>query len=150
MNKLLLVALLMLSACADAPQTSGNQVTHATFGDIVYRQMTGKVGYHMTADPADYGHYAGGTPCTPDETIELTAPEGGRTYAGTLPPGLAAGGDAAHGRLVFEGTPRQAGDWDIQVTDHGLYCLGPRGNHGAPGGGDFGDRTGALRIHIDP
>jgi hypothetical protein len=151
MKNVFLIALLMLSGCAEASQTSSNHAAVATtFGSMVYRPINGKVGYHITANPADYGNYSGGTPCAPGEYGEMTISKGGRTVEGTLPPGLTAS-DGSHGHLMFEGTPRQAGDWDVQVTDHGLYCTGGAlGNHGPSGGGDYGDRTGTLRIHIDP
>ena len=124
----------LLYGCSTTPnQTS--QAAPATFTGLHLHPTNGYVGYHMVS----HGAYdAASIPCAADQHPGRESV----SVIGTLPPGLLAP-DASQGRNLFEGTPQQAGDWDVQVTDHGCHCM--------PGGTvNYGDRTAAVHFHIDP
>jgi hypothetical protein len=141
MKNLSLIALLLLSGCAEASQSSSYSPPATTFSGLYFSPTNGKVGYHMLSN-----NYFQQSPCAANEHATVGLAEGGITTVGTIPPGLMAP-DASQGRFVFEGTPRQAGDWDVTVTEHYLTCSSV---HGADGPKNYGDVTTTVHFHIDP
>ena len=110
----------------------------ASFVGAYFHPTNGRVGYHMTSR---YDFQA--TPCRPDEHPHLAD----ITLKGTLPPGVTAPGSAGNGTPNFEGTPRQAGDWEVYVTMMDLTCTA---TFGVAGPVDYGNLTIAVGFHIDP
>lgn len=131
-----------LTGC-DTPQATTAQSAPTTFSGLYFTPTNGRVGYHMVSN-----NYFPVSPCREDEHISVDADVGGITVKGQVPPGLAAP-DVSVGRFGFEGTPRQAGDWEVEVTLHDLYCNGSRGPR-FHNGRTWGDRTTMVHFHIDP
>jgi len=148
MKYLMLVALFMLSSCADASQTGGNwgnsggnQAATKSFAGLYFSPTSGKVGYHMVSN-----NFISQSPCAADEGY--SAGSGGSrggpvSVEGIVPPGLMPP-DALQGRYGFDGTPRQAGDWDVKVTYRYLHCGSKVVGEDAP------DLTTTVHFHIDP
>jgi len=146
MKHLSLLFFLMLAGCADGSQgnwsnSGGNQTAAKSFAGLYFSPTSGKVGYHMLST-----NFFSQTPCATNEHPTVGLAEGGITATGTIPPGLMAP-DASQGRFGFEGTPRQAGDWDVTVTEHYLTCSSVPGSDGST---NFGDVTTTVHFHIDP
>ncbi|HEY3813776.1 MAG TPA: hypothetical protein VGL66_11170 [Caulobacteraceae bacterium] len=126
-------AVFLLSGSA-AFATNGSTV----FAGLYFSPTNGKVGYHMVAH-----NYWTKDPCnTPAEHIIMSD----YTVVGTVPPGLQSPGMAT-GLFNFEGTPRQAGDWEVKVTAHDVTCA-PAGT--ATRGVNYGDFVTTVKFHIDP
>jgi hypothetical protein len=138
---LLLISCGLLYGCAN-PSSQTTQYAPATaFAGLYFSPTNGKVGYHMVSD-----NFFSQNPCTKDEFASVGKAEGGITTAGTIPPGLMPP-DVTQGRFTFEGTPRQAGDWDVTVTMHYLSCAKA---HNSDGPVNYGDQTATVHFHIDP
>ncbi|HLJ63829.1 MAG TPA: hypothetical protein VKT70_06975 [Stellaceae bacterium] len=127
----------ILAACttssSEAVDDSAFGYTAPNFEGGYFSPTNGRVGYHMVAT----SHFHR-TPCgRPNDGISSSS----WTITGTVPPGLSAP-DPAIPTFVFEGTPRQAGDWTITFTWHHLSC--------ASRPEDFGDVSYPVNFHIDP
>jgi hypothetical protein len=139
-GKLIAIALL----CCCALQTSkvlafGRKPAPRTpFSQGYYEPAIGRVGYHMVSFPTWYRSDEPGTPCSPGFTdVSLDS--------GTVPPGLVGPySNAQEWSSKFEGTPRQPGDWQLQVTLYGIHCRQGSDQQ------DYGNRTIQVHLHIDP
>lgn len=103
------------------------------FSRISFDNTTGKVGYHMTVPNGGYNDDV-----PPECNHKISNVYASSTVEGDIPPGLTWSGDHA----LFEGTPRQPGDWDLTVVMHGIHCKGSDIN--------FGDHRIPVHFHIDP
>lgn len=124
-----------------APCSASAAVAPAGFAGGSFTPANGRIGYHMISQ---FGFQV--EPCTSDQHVHVTD----ITVTGTLPPGLTPAGLAAHGgngTPNFEGTPRQAGDWQVVATLHDLSCSSV---YGAGGSVDYGDFVIPVMFHIDP
>jgi hypothetical protein len=140
MRNLSLIALLLLSACADAQQTGGNQPPAKTFAGLYFSPTSGKVGYHMVSK-----NLVSQDPCSGNFSIGDYGSRGpGFSVEGLVPPGLTAP-DAAKKQFAFEGTPRQAGDWDVKVTMRYIHC-----GYGGGAKDTDPDLSTDVHFHIDP
>jgi hypothetical protein len=118
------------------------------FSHIEFAPLKGRVGYHMVSETSvDYNDLPAGRLCF------VNGANDGMTRAwetsGTRPPGLIVPGDddpSSPGNMTthIEGTPRQAGDWNLTVTIHHAHCAQGSDQR------DYGDRTIEVNIHIDP
>src|SRR5258706_8037161 len=123
------LALFVLSGCADLYWAATGQPSvfgkgykaekpepyrpGTKFYGLYYSPTDGRVGYHLVSNnlfretPSD---------CKPGPLSDLTA-------TGTAPPGITVAGESRPDGTRspnFEGTPRQAGDWDVTVTMYGV------------------------------
>lgn len=126
-----LVCLAVIGATSASAQIARPRAPAAP-PSLSFSPTTGKVGFHMAAY-----NYIAQTPCQHT---------GVRSFAvtGALPPGLTPP-DVGAGRLGFEGTPGQPGDWDAVVVAHGVACF-----DGGVEGAFIGDLTTRVHFHIDP
>lgn len=136
MHKLVPVVVVMLLAGfaleLNAQPSSGEPFTRTYFSPTTLR-----VGYHVSI-----GHHVyhddkpqGFRTCKPIADGQYT------TMRGILPPGLTFDPRQQSGGIIF-GTPRQPGEWLLQITF---------GRIGCPGGeGGVYERTVPLRIQVEP
>jgi len=94
---------LALAAC------DGPSAPVARGSSLHYTQTVGRVGYHFVSHQQTSGH-------DPMNLCEGFS-EGAKITSGIVPPGL-----RMDIRGTFEGTPRQPGEWDVEVTLYGWYC----------------------------
>ena len=106
------------------------------FGGFHFSSTNGRVGYHLVARP-----FFPQNPCRPDEEIYLS----GMSVSGTLPPGIAP--PTYPTNMGFEGTPRQAGNWSVEVTVKDMSC---GRSLGMPGPRNYGDFSTIVNFQIDP
>jgi len=119
----------VLTACAGARAP----VARVPFSQGFFEPTMGRVGYHMVSEMKWHASDEPTPRCVPTSS-------GNEDVNGTPPPGLAYD----QSNLEFEGTPRQAGDWSVRVTTHGMHCgMGPDQQN-------YGDRTITINFHIDP
>jgi hypothetical protein len=102
------------------------------FSHMYFEGTTGKVGEHLVGYIQTYeDDLPAGMPCA-------SAPFGGIEVEGTLPPGI----EMPAGKTEFEGTPYQAGVWEVTVVWHDIGCTqGPDQNR-------YGDRRIPVRFTI--
>jgi hypothetical protein len=108
-----------------------------TFNHIVFNSTNGRVGYHMFAS---FGVYDWDEPTGVNATCHPAV--GNLSVAGTLPPGLTL--QTAAQAYGFDGTPRQPGDWTVNVTIDRIACKA------GPDQTVYGPRNVAVHFHIDP
>jgi hypothetical protein len=108
-----------------------------TFNHMNFSNTNGRVGYHMFAA---FGVPTWDEPTGDNATCHPGA--GDWIVAGTVPPGLALQ-QVPYG-YGFDGTPRQPGDWTVNVTIGHIQCKE------GPNQTDYGPRTVSVHFHIDP
>jgi hypothetical protein len=104
---------------------------------MTFSNTNGRVGYHMFAKLSMYDWDL------PTGNWDTCDPATGQpwTTVGTIPPGLALVSTGEHG---FDGTPRQPGDWTVDVTIGRVACMQ------GPDHADYGPKTVEVHFHIDP
>ena len=100
------------------------------FRKVYWEPTNGRVGYHMVATNKYLPSEA------PDANCKLHV--SAVKIDGKLPPGMIA----TNGGLVFEGTPRQPGEWAVRATLTGLTCAGEYES--------YGDRVVDVTFKITP
>lgn len=134
-------ATLCTLSCFSGSLAAAAAAEPAGFSGGSFTPTSGRVGYHMVS-----AFEFQARPCRPDEHIHVTDV----TVKGTVPPGLTSpglAGQGGNGTPNFEGTPRQAGDWQVYATLHDLSCSAV---YGAAGPIDYGDVGIPINFHIDP
>ena len=132
------VASSFLFGCVGTALNQTSQAAPTQFAGLYFRPTNGYVGYHMVST----SRFAQ-SPCAAGEKILYRW----MSAQGTAPPGLDGPGSIVQSDTDrFEGTPQQAGDWDLQVTVYHLNCSA----NGERGPIDYGDLTGTVHFHIDP
>ena len=110
-----------------------------TFNRMSFTDTNGKVGYHMVSHILILGD---DTPTPTRDAVECNPllDRGGVRVVGDLPPGLSFEVIGP----TFLGTPRQPGNWDVDVTEMFLSCSG------GPDQGWYGPRTVHVTLRITP
>ena len=128
------------------PQGRKPKGVRIPFSHMYWAPVNGRVGYHMVSKwQTDTDDLPAGIPCAAG-----ALPDGitkGIEVYGTRPPGLIAPGDdmsSGSESNSIEGTPREPGDWQLEITIHHIHCTQGRDQQ------DYGDRTVQVSIHIDP
>jgi hypothetical protein len=135
------LSVLLLGVCVCSARASARRAPAApatgTFNHLTFDNTTGRVGYHMFAS---FGAPEWDQPTGNNATCHPGA--GDWTTAGTVPPGLVLQ-QVPYG-YGFDGTPRQPGDWTVNVTIGRIACMQ------GPDQTVYGPRTVAVHFHINP
>jgi hypothetical protein len=114
--------------------------TTGTFNHLEFVNTNGRVGYHMFSTIRTYAY---DTPTGDAVACSPAAAE--TTSSGTIPAGLTLLANDQNGEGVrgFDGTPRQPGDWTVNVTVGRIRC------QQGPDQTVYGPRTIVVHLHID-